>query len=304
MAGEPFLIDAQDFSFAFVGCKVENHEWNGYEMLAPARHDGIRIRIRDRLRLQGRPITLRERAGVVGGALMVPWVAAGSYLRGARLFHPEGSCYAATVAAATTEQPYASAAARLQGEALVRLSAALWRESEIRDILGFTIRFQIKPTAESAPGDQDLLLATVRSPVLLFSALMTTRSRDFLANIFYGVSPFDIVGVGRVKIRLVPLHGNIQGRNRIDIIAQAMNLGLAVFRLEVRPLHKGLGFKEWKPLVEVRLQRRLYVDQEMLRFSPFRNGRGIEPRGFIHYLRQAVYPASQFIRLRKKEEYV
>jgi hypothetical protein len=35
------------------------------------------------------------------------------------------------------------------------------------------------------------------------------------------------------------------------------------------------------------------IDQGRLRFDPFRNGRGIEPVGFVHNLRRAAYWTSQ-----------
>jgi len=38
------------------------------------------------------------------------------------------------------------------------------------------------------------------------------------------------------------------------------------------------------------------IDQAALRFSPFRTGRGIVPRGLIHASRIVPYPASQLAR--------
>jgi hypothetical protein len=35
------------------------------------------------------------------------------------------------------------------------------------------------------------------------------------------------------------------------------------------------------------------VEQDHLRFSPFRTGRGVVPRGFVHALRRGAYAASQ-----------
>ncbi|MEO8183439.1 MAG: hypothetical protein ABI895_31785 [Deltaproteobacteria bacterium] len=37
----------------------------------------------------------------------------------------------------------------------------------------------------------------------------------------------------------------------------------------------------------------LDLDQEALRFDPFRAGRGVTPVGFVHALRRATYLASQ-----------
>jgi hypothetical protein len=35
------------------------------------------------------------------------------------------------------------------------------------------------------------------------------------------------------------------------------------------------------------------LDQEALRFDPFRDGRGITPVGFVHSMRKLTYLASQ-----------
>lgn len=69
-------------------------------------------------------------------------------------------------------------------------------------------------------------------------------------------------------------------------------LGQAVLVLEAQ----ASLLSPYQPLAEVRVARRLDLDQEALRFSPFRTGRGIEPRGFVHGLRRAVYPVSQAVR--------
>jgi hypothetical protein len=42
------------------------------------------------------------------------------------------------------------------------------------------------------------------------------------------------------------------------------------------------------------------LDQGALRFDPFRNGRNIEPAGYVHHLRRLTYPTSQLYRAWKK----
>src|SRR4051812_39945970 len=103
----------------------------------------------------------REVVGRVIGVLAAPFAAMGSFLRGARIFHPDGVLYRAEVRAVA-----ATALARsLEGPALVRLSGALWREkpgSEPPDILGVAVRLQ--PGEQTA---QDLLFATFRTALAL-----------------------------------------------------------------------------------------------------------------------------------------
>ncbi len=46
----------------------------------------------------------------------------------------------------------------------------------------------------------------------------------------------------------------------------------------------------------ITLAHRARVDDEALRFRPFRTGRGLKPRGFVHALRRGVYKVSQWSR--------
>jgi hypothetical protein len=66
----------------------------------------------------------------------------------------------------------------------------------------------------------------------------------------------------------------------------------AWFRLEVQLA----GGRTWEPVALIRLVRRVQLDDQALRFSPFRNGKGLTPRGFVHQLRRATYLLSQITR--------
>ena len=55
----------------------------------------------------------------------------------------------------------------------------------------------------------------------------------------------------------------------------------------------------WVPVARIELRERADVNQEALAFSPFRDGRGIVPRGLVHALRRRVYPSSQRARPRR-----
>lgn len=231
----------------------------------------------------------RDKAGAAAGVLLAPLAALGTRLRHERIFHPAGVCYRARALVATIEQPQAGVARRLAGEALVRFSAALWHDERRPDILGVAVRFQECPGAAPAQGDQDLLLATVRRPVTLAGALLTTKRHDFLANDYYAVSPFDINGIGRGRLRIVT-HGNgARGDDRFSRLAANTTSGLVGLRLEMKQQHDS----RWRPLVLLELCNPLEIDQAALRFDPFRAGRGLQPAGFIHALRRPVYAWAQ-----------
>lgn len=222
--------------------------------------------------------------GRLVGVLLAPVTGAVSLVRRARMFHPEGVVYRADVT------PLSDEGARLAGDAMARFSGAWWRGGkEWTDVLGLALRIGPEPT-------QDLLFATIRSPWTTLLASLSTKQHDFLANDFYAVSPFDMEGVGRVKLRVrSPRAGRPGGKDRSDRLARAVAAGAAILTLEIRELGPG---KRWRPVAQVALTGPMQVDQEALRFSPFRDGRGIRPRGFVHALRKATYAASQAVRPR------
>lgn len=246
-----------------------------------------------------KPDSIGEMAGRVVGAVLAPLFAAGSLLRQARIFHPEGVCYCATVEALTTTPELAPVAQRLAGHALVRLSSALWRGGkEWPDVLGCTIRFgESEVITTEAPADaQDVLLASSPRVLILPLAPLWSDPHDFLDNTYYGMAPFEIEGVGLVRLELVPpAVVENSGRNRLERLDHAVAAGRAVFVLRVQHC---IGSPEWISVVEIRLEQRLSLDQEALRFSPFRDGRGIRPRGFVQAMRRAVYELSQRARPR------
>lgn len=237
---------------------------------------------------------LMEQIGRGVGWVFGPLAAAGSLVRRSRLFHPDGVIYRAEVLPAAVTGPAADIAARLAGQALVRLSSGWWKDGkEWPDALGVSIRFRSEPavTAEPAPGDQDLLFASFPSLWLLPFAPLMTNQHNFLANDYFAIAPFEIEGLGRVKLRLrarrVPAAGD-----RETSLEHATAAGLAVFELEARRL----GRAQYEPIATIRLLRRVVIDQEALRLSPFRSGRGIVPRGFVQATRLGTYILSQLAR--------
>lgn len=249
------------------------------------------------------PKTLAEHAGTLVGLLLAPLTGLVSAARQARTFHPEGVVYRglAEPCERPAGDPFAALARRLEGPVLARASTALWRGGrEWIDALGLALRFRDPAEPPSSPepsaGDQDLLFATIRHPLTTLFAPLTTRVHDFLANDYYAVSPFHADGVGRIELRLVSpraLRTNPPEATRAERLARDVADGRARFELEARTLERGAP---WVTFATVHLVERVAIDDAALRFSPFREGRGVRPVGFVHALRRAAYASSQLAR--------
>lgn len=237
-----------------------------------------------------------ERAGLLLGGLMAPLTGALSALRRSRMFHPRGVLCAARVEPAPASAAHATVAEALAGVALVRFSSALWKHGEFSDVLGCALRFTSAPfTVEPKPGDQDLLLATIQRPWTMPLSPFSTRTHDFLANVYFGVSPFEIEGHGRVEWRVVPLAPSPAADDRRERLALALLHG-ARLALELAPYTSPWRRPDPERFARVallELTAELELDQEALRFDPYRSGRGIMPVGFVHGLRRATYSSSQ-----------
>jgi len=233
---------------------------------------------------------LRDRAGGAAGWLLAPVTGTLSLLRQARMFHPEGAVYRARVEA--LPGPFPGLGRRLEGPALARLSTAWWRGGkEWMDALGLAIRLGRDPGVEAHPGDQDLLFATIQHPWTTLLAPLTTEQHDFLANDYYAVAPFDVAGLGRTKLRMVASRPRrLHAADRGGRLREAVERGEASFRLEMRVEDR------WVQVARLVLLEPVQLDQERLRFSPFRDGKGLTPRGFVHGLRRATYLFSQLAR--------
>jgi hypothetical protein len=256
--------------------------------------------------------TFADELGRATGALLAPIIGGIASLRRARMFHPDGVTWLARAEAAPRAPDLEELAARLAGPVLARFSSAWWRGGkQWPDVLGTALRFLDEAVVEPAGravrlpheprgADQDLLFATVRSPWTTPLAPLATRTRSFLWTHYHAVSPFCVVGmrdIGRIELRLrSPRLVPPRQVNRVDHLAAAAARGEARFCLEVRRLSRFVLKRSWEPLLDLRLERPALVDQEALRFWPFRSGRGIEPVGFVQHLRLGAYAASQAAR--------
>jgi hypothetical protein len=133
-------------------------------------------------------------------------------------------------------------------------------------------------------------------PLTTLLAPLSTDVADFLENRYFGVSPFRAKAVGRIKVRLSPPCAGPKLPTRAQGLDAALARGPIALLLEARLARLGA---KYRPVARIELVSRVDVDQEQLRFDPFRSGRKLEPTGFVHALRIPVYAASRASRPRE-----
>ena len=242
-------------------------------------------------------MSARESIGELIGKVWAPAVAAISRARHARMFHPRGHTFAGYTTA--VESPYAELGHQLSGRVLARCSAALWKGGwEHFDVLGLALRFRRGAGDDldetPRPGDQDLLTATIRSPLTMLASPFLTDASDFAGNKYWAVSPFEHETADhRFELRLVPEGPRKRVRgSRIERLAAAVHDGQATWSLQAR---KTLTL-HWHSVLRVQLDHVLDIDQEALAFDPFRGA--LVPVGLVHSIRRAVYASSRRARPR------
>jgi hypothetical protein len=240
--------------------------------------------------------------GWITGALLSPVTGLLSAARRSRMFHPSGIVCRAEVEAMSGLAPWRATAERLMGPALVRWSSAWWKHGEWPDVLGCAIRFSEAPLrAEARPFDQDLLLATIQRPWTMPFSPLTTKQHDYLINHYYGVSPFEVAGLGRVEWRLVAESPSVRRGTRNERLVRALDTPPVSLLLEWAP-YAGASRRPpaeaFSPLVRIQLMGLLDIDQNALRFDAFRAGRGLQPVGFVNSMRRATYASSRAFRHR------
>jgi hypothetical protein len=238
---------------------------------------------------------VRERIGAALGVLAAPAVTAITKWRHARMFHPLGHTFAGY--AEPVAGPFASLGRELTGRVLARCSAALWRSGwEHLDVLGLALRFRSGIGTDlderPQPGDQDLLTATIRSPLTMLASPLFTDASDFAGNKYWAVSPFQH-HVGRIELRLVPIDPpGLQAGTREQRLRRAVSTGRAAWWLQAR---RTLTLR-WHSAARIQLDHALDLDQALLAFDPFRGA--LRPVGLVHAIRRAVYAAGQHARPR------
>lgn len=236
----------------------------------------------------------REALGDAVGTCWAPWIHGVARLRHGRMFHPEGLVFRGRVDRCFGG-PFAVAGRRLGSHVLARFSGALWKHGRERfDVLGIALRFShvSVDTVRPHAGDQDLLFATILSPLTMPLAPLMTHSHDFFANRYHAVAPFELADRRRVKFRLTALEHPAHVGSREQQLRSAVAIGAARFELAARATLT----RRWHQIAHVALEADLELDQGELRFDPFRDGAEIVPVGFVHAIRRRAYAASQAVR--------
>ena len=241
------------------------------------------------------PHGLRERLGELVGRLCAPPIHAIARLRGSRMFHPVGHTFSGRAVAIPS--PLGSIGEQLGGRVLARCSPALSKHGrEWLEVLGIALRFRPGEGPEldhrAALDDQDLLFATVPSPLLLFLAPLLTDAHDFAGSRYWATAPFAVHAHGRVELRLVPIAPAAIAGSREVRLRAAVAAGCAAWWLEAR---RTLTV-QWHRVARIELEQPVELDDRALRFDPFRAGAGLVPVGFVHAIRRAAYAASQHAR--------
>lgn len=230
-----------------------------------------------------------ERVGAQLGSVIAPIFAAVSRIRGARTFHPRGDLARVTVEPIASEDHALKRLGwSLKGKGLIRFSNALFaaKVPVMPDVLGCSLAL----VDEDGKPDQHLLMATIQRPWTMLLAPMSTNVKDYLANDYFGVSPFSAPGIESLYLSLRREEAGEQ---------QTAEDRQSLFTKEV-DAHRSLVLAAstgprgpWTPVARVTLQERLGEESGAMEFDPFLDGRGLVPHGFIHSLRKSVYAASR-----------
>jgi hypothetical protein len=202
---------------------------------------------------------------------------AASALRRARIFHPDGAAFRATVRVmeGTTVVPPG------RHEAVVRFSRGIGLPEPAPDILGFALRL----VDLHGPGaHQDLLFVTSGDRPGARHALVFTRR--YAHHRWSSLLPYR-VGGRRVVFGARPISG--PSPKDLAALRKAAATGRLRFALEVA---EPTG--AWEEVGVIDIGDALGSDEaDALHFNPANTGGGIEPIGLLQTLRRRAYAGSQ-----------
>ncbi|MCY1061445.1 hypothetical protein [Nannocystis sp. SCPEA4] len=240
---------------------------------------------------------IQEYIGRALGLSLAPIAFLASAIRRDTIFHPDGVIYRADVRNTAKDPLLKPLAHRLAGTALVRLSGALWSWPAGRrrpDVLGIALRVRgnKEDTPRLLPGDQDLLFVTASSMFGVAVTALATDTGDYLDNRYYHtLVPYQLAGVGRVYLRLVPAKPAPAGTDRNQRLALAAAQGKAELELELQA--PDLSDDSWRPLATVELREQLELENDAIAFHPETSAMGLMPVGLLQAMRPAIYAASR-----------
>jgi hypothetical protein len=228
----------------------------------------------------GLPEWIRGPAATFWGAL--------SALRGRRIFHPQGTAFAAEL---VVHGDGPRTGVRLFDEAgritaIVRASRGAGLPEGLPDTVGIGVRL----CDAHGPGlHQDFLLnASADLPVL--QNLILPAWDGFFGQSLSTVLPYRIAGALRLVGALPAAAERRRGRGALPELEELAARGEAAWDLALAPE----GGRWGRPFARLYLGDQLPpVVAERIRFNPWHTGGGIRPAGPLQGLRQAAYKGSQ-----------
>lgn len=225
------------------------------------------------------PRPLAAAAGAAFGAL--------SWLRGARIFHPDGVGYTGILRIERPQPEHAVPLLARPGDhpALIRFSRAAGVPEPLPDALGLSLRLV---DVHGRGRHQDFLLVTSADGPLLHH-LVLPGVRGFFGHSFSSLLPYRLGG----RLRLVGAQPARQrerlARGALAELVELAERGNLHFRFALASLVGG-----WSAVGDLHVAERLSRDEtERLAFTPWNTGGGIRPVGPLMGLRKAAYRASQ-----------
>lgn len=204
-----------------------------------------------------------------------------SFVRRARVFHPDGVAFAATVDVADAHGVLPPGS----HDALVRFSRGAGLPESMPDILGLALRL----VDLYGPGaHQDLLLVTSGSRPGARHALVP--SRTFGHRRWSTVLPY-VVGGRRVVFGARPTSPDLDGARQLDDLRRLARTGEDAVRFALEMAEPTGG---WQELAAIRVGHECSeAENEGLRFNPANTGGGIQAVGALQTIRRRAYLGSQ-----------
>ena len=239
------------------------------------------------MRLFQRAVDLAA-APTVGVAL-----GAASFARRARVFHPDGAAFQATVEMQAGAPAVGASALAGPGRhrAVIRLSRGVGLPARVPDVLGLAVRII---DAHGTGQHQDVLLVTSAAPAVARHSILA--GRQFATGFYSSILPYKH-GSELLLFGARPLWSDGVDLDKASTVTfDEVEDELVAGRLRFELLAASLT-SPWRAIGVIDGGRRLSAgEQESLRFNVFNTGEALQPAGVINAMRRSVYSASQAAR--------
>lgn len=218
---------------------------------------------------------------------------AASFARRARIFHPDGAAFQATLEVRTGAPTVGASTLAGAGrhKAIVRLSRGVGLPSRVPDVLGLALRIL---DAHGTGRHQDVLLVTSAAPAVGRHSILP--SRQFATGFYSSILPYragdELVLFGARPVWADGVDLGSASTATFDEVEAELISGRLRFDLLVAGLTA-----PWTSVGVIDGGRRLSAaEQESLRFNVYNTGEALEPAGVLNAMRRSVYRASQAAR--------